>query len=96
MNELCESDWSDDGRHTRGPWRVHDTPYHQADVVGPKDEPVAAVFGATHLEGRANANVVAAAWEMMEALKDLLTRPTDSAARVRARAAIAKAEGRSR
>lgn len=31
--------------------------------------------------------------ELLAALHDLLTRPTDGAARVRARAAIAKAEG---
>lgn len=41
----------------------------------------------------ANARLASAAPDMLAALHDLLTRPTDGAARERARAAIAKAEG---
>lgn len=41
----------------------------------------------------ANTILIAAAPDMFEALHDLLTRPTDGAARERARAALAKARG---
>lgn len=92
-------------KHTKGPWTVGvRSPqggsrgetwdiFELGDVLvfpAPGQAgPVAIVAGI------ANARMIAAAPDMLDALHDLLTRPTDGAARQRARDVIAKVEGRS-
>jgi hypothetical protein len=95
--------------HTPGPWYVgaqndglyiidrqpspsNDDPRHDADV-----ELVATPFAARGATVEANARLIAAAPEMLEALKDVMERLVDrheaDESAVKARAAIAKATG---
>ena len=83
---------------TQGPFSVAET-RHKYDIVirGPKNEPIALVLiaGFSKKEGAANANLLAAAPDLLEALKrckfdSLNMTPED---REFCRAAIAKATG---
>jgi hypothetical protein len=88
--------------HTQGPWRVGPTqqePHGIQSVLILAGED-AVRFGVAKVaiidfrdaeQATANANLIAAAPDLLEALHDLLARPTDGAARERARAAVAKA-----
>ena len=89
-------------RFTPGPWEAR--PYYYQDGDGADKRLIDTAFMDTIAEVRmghddiagdidANARLIAAAPDMFEALNDLLTRPTDPAARIRARAALAKAIG---
>ena len=98
-----------DSKHTPGPWRpVNSHPQNACIYVQDDDgHEVATLYGGQDVGAAqdgdgvwsaqpirdANAHLIAAAPDMLEALHDLLTRPTDGAARVRARAAISKATG---
>lgn len=80
-------------KHTPGPWRY--------EVATKTIRSVPANYWLASLDSwdgavnhEANARLIAAAPDLLEALHDLLTRPTDPAVRERARKAVAKAEGR--
>ena len=83
---------------TQGPFSVAET-RHKYDIVirGPKNEPIALVLiaGFSKKEGAANANLIAAAPDLLEALKrckfDSLNMTLED--REFCRAAIAKATG---
>ena len=86
---------------TQGPFSVAET-RHKYDIVirGPKNEPVALVLiaGFSKKEGAANANLLAAAPDLLEALKWMVLRTEeggypDGKCLEEARAAIAKATG---
>ena len=85
--------------NTPGPWEVSDT---GANIYGATGDIVASVHGLPkpHLtsEGKANARLIAAAPELLKALKNLVDEShfglaRRNKARELARAAIAKAEG---
>ena len=61
-------------KHTQGPFSVAET-RHKYDIVirGPKNEPIALVLiaGFSKKEGAANANLLAAAPDLLEALIEL-------------------------
>lgn len=98
-------------KHTPGPWEVYDAenrPGIEAPSVGFSivvyglDEDVTVgedqcgVYGRTPEEGAANAHLIAAAPELLAALKLLLSGAHDHQPGIaEAEAAIAKAEGRS-
>ena len=86
---------------TQGPFSVAET-RHKYDIVirGPKNEPIALVLiaGFSKKEGAANANLLAAAPDLLESLKALLERyvlaiGNEGIECLNARAAIAKATG---
>ena len=85
-------------KHTPGPFSVAET-RHKYDIVirGPKNEPIALVLiaGFSKKEGAANANLLAAAPDLLDALKrckfDSLNMTLED--REFCRAAIAKATG---
>ena len=84
---------------TQGPFSVAET-RHKYDIVirGPKNEPIALVLiaGFSKKEGAANANLLAAAPDLLEALQGLLNAlpsATTHPAIKSARAAIAKSTG---
>ena len=92
---------------TQGPFSVAET-RHKYDIVirGPKNEPIALVLiaGFSKKEGAANANLLAAAPDLLEALRGMFAmwrsvcraqgwEPEHLAEAVRAQAAIAKATG---
>lgn len=91
-----------DIQHSAGPWHAdpkapEDSYFEDVNILRPNGLAVAVAVHNGNIspdEVKANAFVLAAAPEMREALHDLLTRPTDGAARLRARAALAKADGR--
>jgi len=79
-------------QHTPGPWNASS----HGDIVSAKhgEVDICAVFGRPQLgEGEANASIIAAAPELLEALKDILKNPNSALYHNIARAAIAKAEG---
>lgn len=98
-------------KHTPGPWRVHPYeinvgPYNKGRDVGPAGRSVAQVIGEFENptpggEAEANARLIAAAPDLLEALRDLLdtsqpnqahyNEEADDIARHRARAAIKRA-----
>ena len=58
--------------HTEGPWSVAETRHNYDTVIrGPKGEPIALalIAGYTKQEGTANATLLAAAPDLLEALK---------------------------
>ena len=86
---------------TQGPFSVAET-RHKYDTVirGPKNEPIALVLiaGFSKKEGAANANLLAAAPDLLEALKWMVLRTEeggypDGKCLEEARAAIARATG---
>ena len=86
---------------TQGPFSVAET-RHKYDIVirGPKNEPIALVLiaGFSKKEGAANANLLAAAPDLLEALIELAACGAEAWGEDRpcvkwARAAIAKATG---
>ena len=86
---------------TQGPFSVAET-RHKYDIVirGPKNEPIALVLiaGFSKKEGAANATLLAAAPDLLEALKDMtdlvqLMCPFDGPQQRKARTAIARATG---
>ena len=86
---------------TQGPFSVAET-RHKYDIVirGPKNEPIALVLiaGFSKKEGAANATLLAAAPDLLAALKNMvglveLVLPFDGPQQRKARAAIAKATG---
>jgi hypothetical protein len=84
--------------HTPGPWYVNDRCIEAAGPEGPRDVTVAVVH-APEDQRDANARLIAAAPELLAACEELLIYLSDwdddeSETCVRARAAIAKAEGR--
>lgn len=94
-------------KHTPGPWRITGDGHHIVpDIMGPTDCAIAEMVLGPHRE--ANAAVIAAAPDMLEALKFALTpldaladgRPRDAERFIKRAAAvvayaIAKAEGQS-
>lgn len=99
-----------ESKHTPGPWRIFETD-HGSKIIGIGSEDGAGVadagfglWGGDSDEARANARLVAAAPELLEALKYLVMHckgldrfegnPINEAIRA-GREAIAKAEGRS-
>ena len=85
--------------HTPGPWKLQtETPRRPASVIDTSDQIVAEVFGYSRDSRKANARLIAAAPEMLEALRHALDYVTDSELQVDVeatiRTAIAKAEGR--
>ena len=95
---------------TQGPFSVAET-RHKYDTVirGPKNEPIALVLiaGFSKKEGAANANLLAAAPDLLEALRGMFAmwrsvcgaqgwEPEHLAEAVRAQAAIARATGESK
>lgn len=99
-------------KHTPGPWavykgqsRLNQRVKHLAKVcIVDKDDPVAVTYGHTLSEAKGNARLIAAAPELLAALKDLRgkvqahpTHSNDKAMRdrlARCDAAIARAEGK--
>lgn len=89
-------------KHTCGPWlmeldnfgdyTIH--PQHEALAIAAVVNGEMRRMGGLSGEHEANAHLIVSAPDLYEALHDLLTRPTDGTARVRARAALDKAEGR--
>jgi len=86
---------SEELKHTPGPWSIR-----QESVwsVGTDHEMTALVYGCTDTEEEANARLIAAAPDLLEALKILAKQAESHGAEGvywdKARAAIAKAEGR--
>jgi len=82
--------------HTPGPWKFT----RDDDVYDANDDVVGGISGPTASEQRANARLVAAAPDMLEVLRSLVrdnagvTHEYLHIIRAKARAAIAKAEGR--
>jgi hypothetical protein len=76
-------------QHTPGPWRAAYITREEVLVVRSADSEVALVAN----DNDANARLIAAAPELLAALKNLLAGPTWPGAQMTARAAIAKAEG---
>jgi hypothetical protein len=76
--------------HTPGPWVAVGT-----EVVAPATEKVICRSGTFHIDA-INRNLIAAAPDMLAALRDCIDQMADDtlAAVIRARAAIAKAEGK--
>lgn len=84
-------------QHTPGPWQVEkQRTGMECPVVMIAGLTAATVYNVTRntRENDANARLMAAAPEMLEALKGLLAGPNWPGAQMTARAAIAKAEGR--
>jgi hypothetical protein len=83
--------------HTKGPWKAEE--FDVVRATGPKEDRTiafGALFGSESAdEAKANARLIAAAPELLEALKYLLELGGDDDRRIAAEAAIAKAEGRS-
>lgn len=91
-------------KHTPGPWHVVLSDNATPHIMHEHGDDWADVGDATSLvchtpaeitrsyNALANARLIAAAPDMHEALHDLLTRPTDPAARERARQALAKVD----
>jgi len=84
---------SEELKHTPGPWSIR-----QESVwsVGTDHEMSALVYGCTDEEEEANAHLIAAAPDLLEALKELRDwyRENVGLPACKANAAIAKAEGR--
>ena len=86
-------------KHTPGPWGCIDTSNHAHDYRLTKPDGSTLplhVEANDHSEQRANARLIAAAPDLLEALEDAVsTQPADSPIKwvLRARAAIAKATG---
>ena len=93
--------------HTEGPWSAAETRHNYDTVIrGPKGEPIALalIAGYTKQEGTANAALLAAAPDLLEALQELCeivedaieqksAKDLDSFTLQPARAAIARATG---
>lgn len=86
-------------QYTPGPWRIGTPPPNGEQTIGTLNGLMVAVAttGAEMEETKANARLIAAAPELLEALQSVLENCLDSeglcAAHAKARAAIAKAEG---
>lgn len=87
-----------DSKHTPGPWKVAG-PIGAAIWITDEssNNQIAAVYGKSQTAGAdANARLIAAAPELLEALKEVVViSDREHTAWIKARAAIAKAEGRS-
>ena len=85
--------------YTPGPWRIGTPPPNGEQTIGTLNGLMVAVAttGAEMEETKANARLIAAAPELLEALQSVLDNCLDSeglcAAHAKARAAIAKATG---
>lgn len=99
-------------KHTPGPWTVMDRNIYAADVYAPNSVDASGLIASVRLNtnhGYANAHLIAAAPELLDALKALrfndcfcevrignpMFRGQHTAACIAANAAIAKAEGQS-
>ena len=90
-------------KYTEGPWSVAETRHNYDTVIrGPRGEPIALtlIAGYTKKEGNANSALLAAAPDLLEALKWMVLRTEeggypDGKCLEEARAAIAKATGES-
>ena len=88
-------------KYTEGPWSVAETRHNYDTVIrGPRGEPIALtlIAGYTKKEGTANSALLAAAPDLLEALKWMVLRTEeggypDGKCLEDARAAIAKATG---
>lgn len=89
-------------QHTPGPWTARpEDNYRRAEVTwNERGDPIAEVFGPSRDQRQANARLIAAAPDLLKALRAVMGgqiggQPDMDAERFRlARAAIAKAEGR--
>ena len=87
-------------KHTPGPWEVQYNTVIECWDIGKAGEERLAGLLASVLSSNADARLIAAAPELLEALKNLYTATPDNEggelgrACMKARAAIAKAEGR--
>lgn len=85
-------------KHTAGPWHIGvRQPSSDKFIYGSKGEEVADCDRKTNFpdENLANARLIAAAPELLEACKNALIDPDDDHARKMIESAIAKAEGKS-
>ena len=90
-------------KHTPGPWSVVANGGHSYTIRGSRNEAICDtsiwLHSDPHSESRANAHLIAAAPDLLEALEDLLTicdgDPDEPDEIGWARAAIAKAKGES-
>lgn len=57
--------------HTPGPWHITETHHHQTFIYGPSDEPVLADVNRRVPTSAADAALIAAAPELLEALKEI-------------------------
>jgi hypothetical protein len=83
--------------HTPGPWGyTYDgsSTWSIGPEADPQDGSVASIFDRKDERARANARLIAAAPDLLAALKYLLELGGDDDRRIAAEAAIAKAEGR--
>lgn len=86
-------------QYTPGPWRIGTPPPNGEQTIGTLNGLMVAVAttGAEMEETKANARLIAAAPELLEALQSVLDNCLDSeelcAAHAKARAAVAKATG---
>ncbi len=84
-------------KHTKGPWELFITPSGNSLIRGPKNERVATVSEFEELGPdeviSANAKLIAAAPEMLEALETVERLTTDLKMLTGVRAAIKKAKG---
>jgi hypothetical protein len=82
---------SKESNYTPGPWSIR-----QEGVwsVGTDHEMTALVYGYTETQEQANAHLIAAAPDLLEALKSAIASPVCGNWYEQAAAAIAKAEGR--
>lgn len=83
--------------HTPGPWQLDSEFYRFGAIIAPDFGQVAAVRGDLKLEALANARLIAAAPELLEALKGFVQRAEqlngiDTGPLAQARAAIAKCD----
>lgn len=78
--------------HPKGPWKVEDDILFDCRVVGPKD--IGGARPIMYQGDQANAHLIAAAPDLLEACKAVLGKCNDSALITMLEAAIAKAEGR--
>jgi hypothetical protein len=90
------------GNHTPAPWRIIAIPGEGAHIADANNRPICK-FGYISREDQANARLIVAAPETLEALRSVLRlvdsvgseHMVNSATLMAARATIAKAEGRS-
>lgn len=79
-------------KHTQGPWAATSNDHPEQGVYG-SGYRIAKMTGGEIQRDHANARLIAAAPELLEALKDLVNNGIGTEAVKHARAAIAKAEG---
>ena len=81
-------------KHTPGPWRIGTPPPNGEQTIGTQHGlMVAVVTTGSGVPTKANARLIAAAPELLEALQEIVNAADGDAGLKKARAAIAKATG---